>query len=495
MAKTKKDTTLRGMMVDVGTSELEGMGKIPPQSRELEQSVLGGILMNNDLLDIVRGILPRAEAFYVTANQDIYKAMIHLREDRQPLDVLTIAEQLKIMGLFDQVGGAGYLAELTGAFASESSVEYAARKVKENYLKRDMILLTYAVNEQCYDPATEYEAMLAGLQNEIIQASNEFYNDADEVSLDGAFIDMVEDAEKRSQAGHELSGLPDHIDAYNELTGGMQRQELEILAGRPSHGKSARAFKRAYELAKLGYHVGISSIEMGQKEFMWRLAAQVAEVDIMKMKKATLTEADFEKLAKARLEINKVSKFMHFDFRNPVSIHEIRAKARVWKMKYGLDEMVVDYIQLVDSGRPVKTYENRNVEVGYVSRGLKSMAKELDCHVTALSQLSRKIEDRPLKSRIPVSADLRESGEIEQDADVIVFIVRWEIWIEKDSPDYVNWQGKAEEFITKQRNGPLGKYKTVFRGRYAQFDNYDEKYKSDMPGNYNQPVNVDKEPF
>lgn len=476
--------------------ELASMGKIPPQSKELEQSVLGGIIINNELLDIVRGILPRAEMFYFTANQDIYKAMIALKADRQVIDLLTLSEQLKIMGLYDQAGGPYYLAELSTAFSSSESIEFAALKVKENAAKRDMILLTFSVNEQCYDPTTEYEPLLASMQNELIRASNEMYNDAKDVKIDDAFRDMVEDAEKRSEEGHKMSGLPDHIDAYNNLTGGMQRQELEIIAGRPSHGKSARAFQRAYWLATQGYHVGIFSIEMGEKEFMRRFAAFIAEVDILKFKMGTLTQADFDKLAEAMKAIHRVRDNIHLDFRNPITILEIQATCRVWKMKHGLDEFVIDYAQICDSGQPKRNLENRNIEVGYISRGAKRITKELDCHGTLLSQMSRKIEERPMKDKRPYLSDLRESGEIEQDADVVVFIIRKELWMSKDDPEYSKYKGKAEEYIAKQRNGPVGDYTVLFRGAYAKFENYDDKYKSSLPDNDNHPkADAGREPF
>jgi len=471
-------------------------GKVPPHSKELEQNVLGGIMLDNKLYDVVEGII-NDKMFYVTANQDIYRAMGLLRAAGQPADMITISEQLKVMGLFDAVGGAHYLAELSGAFSSQESIEFSAIKIKENWVKRDMIMLAYNLSEKAYDPVTDAIELVNTAQEGMLELGN-YMHGGKEQSIDETFMDMVLDTEKRCAASGEekMSGIPSHITEFNERTGGYQRQELTIIAGRPSHGKSAATFQEALQQAENGYHVGIFSIEMSERELMMRLAAIDQEIDLLKFKLGTLTVDDFGKLAKSLKKMKSLREFLHIDYRNPVNVQEIRSKCREWKQKYGLDIVYVDYLGLMESGKKEKYWENSNVDLGYITKGLKQVAKELDIAMVVLSQMSRKIEDRGIEQRWPQLSDLRDSGNIEQDADMVVFITRPEVWYENVPLKLAEWKGKAVWNIAKQRNGPVGSFDVVFRGRFGKFENFSKEYKSDMPGNYNQPEIFDnREPF
>lgn len=481
-----------------GTPPWEGgdafnMGKIPPQSRELEMNVLGGCMMDNQLIDIVSGIINKADMYYVTAHQDIWKAMLILRDKRQPVDLVTVTQQLLEMGMLDQVGGPHYLAELSGAFSSQESVAFSATKIKENWVKRDMILLTFSLNEQCYDPTISVEDLIGKAQKEVIEIGNELDNGKEE-SVDTSFKVMVEEAEERANNPKDkMSGIPCYIKDFNDRTGGWQRQELAIIAGRPSHGKSAAAFRQALYSAEQGYKVGIFSIEMGEKELMMRMAAIDQEIDIIKFKIGTLTDEDFAKMAITYKKLMRLRNNLFIDYRNPLNVQMFKSKCREWKMKYGLDMVIVDYLQLMDSGKSDKYWESTNNDLGYITRGIKQTAKELDMAAIVLSQLNRKIEERPVDHRKPTLADLRDSGNIEQDADLVLFITRPEVWISKDSPKYIDVKGIANWDIAKQRNGPIGDFKTTFRAKYAKFVTYSADYESSLPGNYNH--GNDGEPF
>lgn len=489
MTKDKKNN-VRDIPSWQGES-LMPLGKVPPQARELEMNVLGGCMMDNSLIDMVGGVINNPEMFYVTANQDIWKGMLILRDKRQPVDLVTVTQQMQEMGLLEQVGGPLYIAELTGNVQNLSSIEYSAQKIKEAWIKRDMILLTYSLNEQCYDPTIEVAELVGKAQTEVIGLSNELDNGKDE-SVDNSFKLMVEDAETRSNSADEnkMSGIPCYIKDFNEKTGGWQRQELAILAGRPSHGKSAAAFKQALYSAEQGYKVGIFSIEMGEKELMMRMAAIDQEIDIIKFKIGTLTQDDFEKMAITYKKLMRLKNNLLIDYRNPLNLQQLKSKCREWKMKYGLDMIIVDYLGQMDSGKSDKFWESTNNDLGYITKGIKQIAKELDIAALVLSQLNRKIEERPIEHRRPTLADLRDSGNIEQDADLVLFITRLEVWYSKDSPKFVEVHGWAWWDIAKQRNGPIGEFKTTFRAKFANFVNYSKDYETDMPGNYNQPAKV-----
>lgn len=467
----------------------EMYGKVPPHSKEMELAVLGGMMMDNKLIDVVQGIL-KHDQFYVTANQMICKAIYDLRAEKAPADLVTVTEKLRAMGELEAVGGPIYLTEIFAAVAFLDSIEYQARKLYEMYLKRDMILLTFSLNEMCYDPTVDTVNLIESAQREIVGMGGNLYADK-QASLDEAFKEMLEDAEQREskQGEDKMSGIPCYIEEFNDMTGGFQRGELHIIAGRPSHGKSAAAFKQALYSAEHGYHVGVFSIEQAQRELMARIAAMDQEIDMIKFKKGGLTTKDFEKLSRTLQKMKDLREKLLLDFRNPLTLPQLRTKCREWKVKYGLDMVIVDYTQLMESGESKRKWESTNNEIGYITRGLKQIAKELDVAVIALSQMSRKIEDRGIENRKPTLADLRDSGNIEQDADLVLFITRPEIWYSKDDPKCAQWKGIGLWDIAKQRNGPVGELKTLFRGAFGSFVNYSSEFEPSLPGNYNHPEN------
>ena len=446
-------------------------GKIPPHSRELEMNILGGMIIDNALIDAVTTIL-KPKHFYVNANGLIFRAISDLRDRNEPVDIITLSEELKSIGEFDAVGGSYYLAELSTAFSSQESIVFSANKVLENWIKRDMILLTYSLNEQCYDPTMNTESLLDKAQQEILEVTNylqkkNYTHIKDEVR---DTMEYVESIHERHEKGATVFGVPSGYDELDALTGGFQKSELIIIAGRPSHGKTALALNFARNAAvEHGKNIGIFSIEMSNRELALRFICLESKVDISKLKTGRLPESDWAKIAKQtpRLMSSKIN--VVIDDSSPLSLLELRSKARRMKALQNIDMIMVDYLQLMEVSN--KGNLDRHLEIAYITRGLKQLSKELDIPVVALSQLSRKVEERAGKEKRPQLSDLRESGAIEQDADVVIFINRPEVYISKDDPKFHEVQGLAEVIVGKQRNGPIGEAKLTFIHNYAMFTN------------------------
>lgn len=446
-------------------------GKIPPHSRELEMNILGGMIIDNALIDAVTTIL-KPKHFYVNANGLIFRAISDLRDRNEPVDIITLSEELKSRGEFDAVGGSYYLAELSTAFSSQESIVFSANKVLENWIKRDMILLTYSLNEQCYDPTMNTESLLDKAQQEILEVTNylqkkNYTHIKDEVR---DTMEYVESIHERHEKGATVFGVPSGYDELDALTGGFQKSELIIIAGRPSHGKTALALNFARNAAvDHGKNIGIFSIEMSNRELALRFICLESKVDISKLKTGRLPESDWAKIAKQtpRLMSSKIN--VVIDDSSPLSLLELRSKARRMKALQNIDMIMVDYLQLMEVSN--KGNLDRHLEIAYITRGLKQLSKELDIPVVALSQLSRKVEERAGKEKRPQLSDLRESGAIEQDADVVIFINRPEVYISKDDPKFHEVQGLAEVIVGKQRNGPIGEAKLTFIHNYAMFTN------------------------
>ncbi|MCC6865379.1 MAG: replicative DNA helicase [Ignavibacteria bacterium] len=446
-------------------------GKVPPHSRELEMNILGGMIIDNALIDAVNTILT-PKHFYVQANGLIFKAISELKDRNEPVDIITLTEELKSRGELDAVGGPYYLAELSTAFSSQESIVYSAHKILEYWIKRDMILLTYSLNEKCYDPTVNTENLLDKAQQEILEVTNYLQKKnysyiKDEVR---ATMDYVESIHERHEKGSTVFGVPSGYEKIDALTGGFQNSELIIIAGRPSHGKTALALNFARNAAiDHGKNIGIFSIEMSNRELSLRFICLESRVDIAKLKTGRLPESDWNKIAKQtpRLMGNKIN--LIIDESSPLSLLELRSKARRMKTLENIDMIIVDYLQLMEVSN--KGNLDRHLEIAYITRGLKQLAKELNIPVIALSQLSRKVEERAGKEKRPQLSDLRESGAIEQDADVVIFINRPEVYISKDDPKYHEVQGLAEIIVGKQRNGPIGETKLTFINNYAKFEN------------------------
>lgn len=467
MARQKKNNSDQPAVPD----EVLYGGKLPPHSRELEMNIIGGMIIDNSLIDAVTTIL-KPKHFYVAANGIIFRAISDLRDRNEPVDLITLTEELKSSGELEAIGGPLYLAELSTAFSSQESIIFSANKILENWIKRDMILLTYSLNEQCYDPTINTESLLDKAQQEILEVTNylqkkNYTHIKDEVRLT---MEYVESIHERHEKGASVFGVPTGYDELDALTGGFQKSELIIIAGRPSHGKTALALNFARNAAvDHDKNIGIFSIEMSNRELALRFICLESRVDISKLKTGRLPESDWAKIAKQtpRLMGSKIN--IIIDDSSPLSLLELRSKARRMKALQNIDMVMVDYLQLMEVSN--KGNLDRHLEIAYITRGLKQLAKELDIPVVALSQLSRKVEERAGKEKRPQLSDLRESGAIEQDADVVLFINRPEVFISKDDPKFHEVAGLAEVIVGKQRNGPIGEAKLTFIHNYAKFEN------------------------
>ena len=451
--------------------ELLYAGKVPPHNKELEMNVLGGMIIDNSLIDSIVTIL-KPKHFYVNAHGIIYHAICDLRDRNEPVDLITMTEELKSSGELDTIGGPYILAEISTAYSSSETIIYAANKILEAWVKRDLILLTYSLNEMCYDPTVNTEGLLDKAQQEILEVTNylqkkNYTHIKEEVRETMEYVELIHE---RHEKGVTVFGIPSGYHDLDALTGGFQKSELIIIAGRPSHGKTALALNIARNAAvDYGKNIGIFSIEMSNRELALRFICLEAKVDLSKLKTGTLPESDWTKIAKETPKLMNSKINIMIDDSSPLSLLELRAKARRMKASHNIDMVMVDYLQLME----VTNTRNmdRHLEIAYITRGLKQLSKELDIPVVALSQLSRKIEDRAGKEKRPQLSDLRESGAIEQDADVVIFINRPEVYINRDDPKFADVLGLAEVIVGKQRNGPIGNTKLTFIHNYAKFEN------------------------
>lgn len=446
-------------------------GKIPPHAKDLEIGVIGTLIMDNRLIDELISIL-EPKHFYSLHNQMIYKAIIELKDRNEPVDLLTLCEELRARAELEVVGGAVYLSQLTDFIGAKESVISWAKTIVDHWIRRELIYLTYFLTEQSFDVSNHTQSLLDSAQQKIFEVTSYFQKKnythiKDEVR---ETMEYVESIHERHEKGATVFGVPSGYDELDALTGGFQKSELIIIAGRPSHGKTALALNFARNAAvEHEKNIGIFSIEMSNRELALRFICLESKVDISKLKTGRLPESDWAKIAKQtpRLMSSKIN--VVIDDSSPLSLLELRSKARRMKALQNIDMIMVDYLQLMEVSN--KGNMDRHLEIAYITRGLKQLAKELDIPVVALSQLSRKVEERAGKEKRPQLSDLRESGAIEQDADVVIFINRPEVYISKDDPKFHEVQGLAEVIVGKQRNGPIGEAKLTFIHNYAMFAN------------------------
>ncbi len=447
-------------------------GRIPPHSIEAETAVLGAVLLSNAALDTALESL-RPEDFYTEAHRFIFQAMVELSTDAQPVDLVTLAERLKANGRLKTVGGAVYLAQLADAVQSAAHVAHYARIVKDYALARSLIDRATSIIARGFEPGADVELLLDEAEQAIF--------DLAETKIKPSFhslAELVKDSFKRIEQLSEnkglVTGVPTGFAELDRLLAGLQPSDLIIVAGRPSMGKTALALNIAvHAAARASVPVGVFSLEMSKEQLATRMLCSEARVNASKLRTGYLSDRDWGPLTEAAGILSSAKIFV--DDTPGLDILEMRAKARRLKREHDLGLIVVDYLQLMQSrGRA----ESREREISDISRSLKAMAKELNLPVLALSQLNRKVEDRPGGNRRPQLADLRESGAIEQDADVIIFIYRDEVYNKaEDNPE----KGKAEIIVGKHRNGATGVVKLAFAGKFTRFDDLDEAHEAFAP--------------
>ena len=422
--------------------------------------MIGSILLDNRTIHGVQEVLTH-ESFYSVRNREIFRALEHLSETGTPMDLVTLRAELERMGEIDTVGGPVYLAELLDGASRAANVDHYARIVKEKATLRQLIDAAQWIHATAGTPGAATEEILDEAEKRIFEVS--------QGRLRSGFIHIRESADETLKLIEDLTDRQELVTGtatgfleLDEMTSGLQNTDLVILAARPSMGKTALALNfSANASLRHGKSVGVFSLEMSHQQLFLRLLCSEARVDAHRLRTGRIGKDEWQRIIAAYRELSSTR--MYIDDTPGVSILEVRAKARRLKLERGLDILIIDYLQLMrGSGR----YESRQQEISDISRSLKGLAKELGIPIVALSQLSRATEQRSGDHR-PQLSDLRESGAIEQDADVVMFLFREEIY-KKDDPDL---KGRAELIMGKQRNGPIGTVKLVFIREFTRFEN------------------------
>lgn len=434
--------------------------KIPPQNLEAEQSVLGSILLKDKSFGTVLEIL-KADDFYRDAHKVIYETMIDLFEANEPQDLLTITNLLNDRNQLEQIGGAAYLASLTSIVPVTANIASYAKIVRQKAILRKLIEVNTDIATRCYQEQGEIDSLVDEAEQAIfeIAGSKSGQKFVPIKQIVPAAFQMVEQLYKRKEL---ITGVPTGYQEIDKMTAGLQPSDLIILAARPSMGKTSFAMNIAQHAAlveKIG--VAVFSLEMSKEQLVMRLLSSVGRIDSQRIRTGKLLDEDWPKLTRAVGMLSEAP--LYIDDQPAVSVLEMRAKVRRLAAQYDIGLIVVDYLQLM---RGRNSTENRTQEISEISRSLKALAKEHNVPVIALSQLNRGLESRTDKR--PMMADLRESGAIEQDADIITFIYRDEVYNKaEDNPN----RGIAEIIIGKQRNGPTGTVKLTFIKEFTMFEN------------------------
>jgi replicative DNA helicase len=441
--------------------------KIPPHSVEAEQSVIGALLLENEALDKVADIL-FANDFYRHDHKAIFQHIAKLIEHNRPADIVTVAESLESTAELSGIGGIAYLGALAQSTPTAANIRRYAEIVHERAVMRQLVVVGSGIAESAYLPnGRNAEQLLDEAEAKIFQIAEggkkSTQGFVDIKILLPQVADRIDYLYSRDNPS-DVTGVPTGFADLDSMTSGMQGGDLIIVAGRPSMGKTAFSLNIAENVAlDTKLPVAVFSMEMGGTQLAMRMIGSVGRLDQHRMRNGNLEDEDWEKLTTALGKLNEAPIFI--DEGAGLSSFDVRARARRLHRQTGkLGLIVIDYLQLM-SAPAGKQGENRATEISEISRSLKALAKELDCPVVALSQLNRSVEQRPDKR--PVMSDLRESGAIEQDADVILFIYRDEVY-NPDSPD----KGTAEIIIAKQRNGPIGRVRLTFMGQHTRFENY-----------------------
>ena len=436
---------------------MERLDRIPPHNLEAEQAVLGALLLAPDSFAVVSEIL-LPESFYGEGHREIYTTLKEMAESGRPIDLVTVTEELQHREILDKVGGATYLAELAGSVPTAVNAGYYASIVADKGLLRALINICTQIVAQGYEDGVESEGLLDDAERMILALSQKLITRSYR-SIRELLVETLEKIELLYQKKGGVTGLPTGFSDLDNYTSGFQPSDLILLAARPSMGKTALGLNIAQNMAvKYEIPVGIFSLEMSGDQVVQRLLCSEALVDQQRLRTGFLNEDDWPRLLKAANRLSEAPIFI--DDTPAITLLEMRSKARRLKVEHGVGMLMIDYLQLMQTG---KRSENRVQEISEISRFLKSLARELDVPVLALSQLSRAVEQRG-GDRRPILSDLRESGSLEQDSDVVMFIYRDEYY-DKESED----KGIAEINISKQRNGPTGSIQLAFLSEYTKF--------------------------
>ena len=450
-------------------------GKMPPQALDLEEAVLGAIMLEKDAIIAVMDIIS-PDCFYKDAHKKIFKAVLDLSQDLQPIDILTVTEELRKREELDEAGGPFYLTQLTSKVATAAHIEYHARIIAQKYIQRELIRVSSEIQNKAYDDSIDVNDLIDFSESELFKvAEGNIKKETSKISVViQEAISQIEEAAKREDG---LSGVPSGYTKLDRVTSGWQRSDLVIIAARPSMGKTAFVLSMTRNMA-VEHQKGVAlfSLEMSSVQLVNRLIVSETELSSDKIRNGKLEPYEWEQL---EYKIKKlVDAPIYIDDTPAISVFELRAKCRRLMSQQQVDIIIIDYLQLMTG--PTETRGNREQEVSMISRSLKGIAKELNVPIIALSQLNRSVEMRSGSKR-PQLSDLRESGAIEQDADMVLFIHRPEKYGFIEDEDGNSLLGLAEIILSKHRNGALADIKLKFREELAKFEDYEEDIIGDFP--------------
>ena len=442
-------------------------GKLPPQDTSLEDAVLGAMMLEKDAYNNVCEIL-KPEAFYNPANQKIYEAIQTLSANGKPIDMLTVTDQLRTNKVLDEVGGAIRISELTGMVSSAANVEFHARIVAQKYLARELISYSSQVQQLAFDESIDVYDLMQEAEGKLFEISKNTLK-RDVIPIENAVQDAIKKIEWAANRPEGLSGLESGYHKLDRLTSGWQNSDLIIIAARPAMGKTAFVLSMAKNMAvDYNHPVAVFSLEMSSLQLVNRLIQNVCSLEGEKIKSGQLTQPEWENLMTRTRALSTAP--LYIDDTPSLSIFELRTKARRLVREHGVKIIIIDYLQLMNATG--MKFGSREQEVSTISRNLKGIAKELDIPIIALSQLNRGVEGREgYEGKRPQLADLRESGAIEQDADIVCFIHRPEYYKIYEDNNHNDLHGIAEVIIAKHRNGGVGDVRLSFRSDLALFDN------------------------
>lgn len=433
--------------------------RVPPHDDEAEQAVLGSILLDKDVITSLSQLV-RSEYFYEERNKIIYESMLALYEARKPIDILTLTNHLKKRKLLKEVGGTSYLSDLTNVVPTSANSEYYAQIIRDAYIRRTLIQMGSRMTDKAFEEDKGASEILDEAESEIFKVAQQHVSQGF-IQLKETLAESFDRLDNLHKTGQGLRGLETGFIDLDNILSGLQDSNLVILAARPGQGKTAFTINVAQHVASANKNpVGIFSLEMSKEELVDRLLVSQSEIDAWRLKTGRMSDSDYEALSDAMGKLAEAPIFI--DDTPGLTIADMRSKARRLHAEHGLKLLIVDYLQLVNPG---KRFESRVQEVSYVSQSLKNIARELKIPVIGVSQLSRAVEQRG--GGKPQLADLRESGAIEQDADVVMFLY---------SPDEeFTSQRIVNVLIAKHRNGPVGEKELLFRGDKIKFYNIDSK--------------------
>lgn len=459
------------------------IGKIPPQASDVEQVVLGAMMLEKDALNNTINLVTR-ETFYDPRHQYIYSAMQELFGNTKPVDLITVTEQLQKNGELEAAGGVAYLAQLTNRVASSAHIEFHARIIIQKHLKRELIKVSSEIIRDAYDDTVDIFDLLNTAESNLFQISES--NMTKQASTMQSIVGQaIAEIEKARNTPDGISGTPSGFHDLDKITSGWQKSDMVVIAARPGMGKTALVLSMARNTA-VDYNMGVAvfSLEMSAVQLVKRLIAGEARIDSEKLRKGNLADHEFQQLHSRITALSAAPIFI--DDTPGITIFDFRAKCRRLKAQHDIQLVIIDYLQLM-SAKDGKGSGNREQEISTISRSIKEIAKELNIAIIALAQLSRSVEQRGGDKK-PILSDLRESGAIEQDADIVSFIYRPEYYgITKDDDGNSN-QGIGELIIAKHRNGKTDRVRMRFVPEFARFENLTQAFDTnDMPNNTFEP--------